>query len=399
MDKLFVEKYTPKILGDIKGQNNAVDSLLNFIKQKKKNAAVLYGPTGSGKTSAVYALANELNLEILEVNASDFRNAEGMQNTIGIASKQRSLFSKGKLILVDEIDGLSGTKDRGGIPELVRIIEESSFPVVCTAVDVFDSKFSPLRKKSLMIEFEKPNAESIYEVLKRICMKEQIYYNEEDLKQLARQTGGDIRAAITDLQILTFSKKLNGKDVLDLSQRNKLESIPQALVKIFKSTDPKVALNAFESVDEDLDKIKLWVDENLPYEYKKPADLARAYHYLSISDIFNRRIRRWQHWRFLVYINNFLSGGVAVSKDSKYSDFVQYKPTTRILKLWMANQKYAKRKEIAEKIHEKLHTSVKETIKSTIPYLQVIFKNNRQVGHQMAQELGLIDEEIEWLCK
>src|SRR5690349_22980114 len=121
---------------------------------KKKKSAILYGPIGSGKTSSVHVLAKEMDLELVEVNALDFRNAEGMQAIIGMASKQMSLFSSGKIILVDEIDGLSGTKDRGGIPELIRIIDESPFPVICTAVDVFDSKFSPLRKKSLMVEFK-----------------------------------------------------------------------------------------------------------------------------------------------------------------------------------------------------------------------------------------------------
>ena len=398
--QLFVDKYTSKSLKDIKGQDKALKSLNDFIKNKKKSCAVLYGPTGSGKTSSVYALANDLDLEILEVNASDFRNAEGMQSTIGIASKQMSLFSKGKIILVDEIDGLSGTQDRGGIPELIRIIDESPFPIICTALDIFDNKFSALRKKSSMIEFEAITPDVVYEVLKEICTKEKIQYEEEDLRQLSRQSGGDVRAAITDLQIISAGeKKVSKEDVMELSQRNKQESVPQALVKIFKSNDLKIALSAFDNIDEDLDQIKLWIDENLPNEYKKPEDLARAYHFISKADVFNRRIRRWQHWRFLVYINNFLSGGVSVSKDEKYKDFVQYKPTTRILKLWMANQKYAKRKAIAQKIHEKLHTSVKESIKTTVPYLQVMFKTNRDMRDKIAQDLELDQEEVEWLSR
>ncbi len=399
MEKLFIEKYSPKVLEDIKGQGKAIKSMLDFIKLKSKKSAILYGPSGSGKTSSVYALANELGLELVEVNASDFRNAEGMQAIIGSASKQMSLFSKGKIILVDEIDGLSGTADRGGIPELIRIIDKSPFPVICTAVDVFESKFSALRKKSLMVEFAKINIEVIYDILSNICDKEKISFVEPDLKQLARESGGDVRAAITDLQTVSVDRKTLKESILALSQRNRQESIPQALVKIFKSTDLKVSLSAFENVDEDLDQMKLWIDENLPHEYKNTEDLARAYHYVSMADIFNRRIRRWQHWRFLVYINNFLSGGIAVSKDKKYEEFVQYRPTTRILKLWMANQKYMKRKAIAEKIHERLHSSLKETVKSTVPYLQIIFKNNKEQGSVLAQELGLIDEEVEWLTR
>ena len=285
MEKLFIEKYAPKILKDIKGQDAAVRALSGFIKSNSKRSAILYGPTGSGKTSSVYALANELGLELVEVNASDFRNAEGMQSIIGSASKQMSLFSKGKIILVDEVDGLSGTADRGGIPELIRIIDESPFPVICTAVDVFESKFSALRKKSLMIEFSKIDVESIYNLLNDICDKEKISFVEPDIKQLARESGGDIRAAITDLQTISVHKKILKEDILALSQRNKQESIPQALVKVFKSTDLKVALSAFENVDDDLNELRLWIDENLPYEYKNAADLARAYHLLTEQKI------------------------------------------------------------------------------------------------------------------
>ncbi len=399
MQELFVKKYRPRSFADIKGEDKALSSLKDFIKNKKKKCAILYGPTGSGKTSAAYAVANELDYELLEMNASDFRNAEGMQSIIGNASRQRSLFSKGKIILVDEIDGLSGTQDRGGIPELIKIIDESPFQIICTAIDVFDSKFSPLRKKSLMIEFEIPSVDAMFEVLSTICEKEKIKYDEVSLKQLARQEGGDVRAAITDLQLLSNVHSITKEGVDSLESRNRQESIPQALVKVFKTTDTSVALRAFDSVDEDLNKLLLWVDENLPYEYKKASDLDMAYHYMSQADIFNRRIRRWQHWRFLVYINAFLSGGIAVSKDEKYKDFVQYKPTTRILKLWMAKQKYAKRKAIAEKIHGKMHTSVKETIKSTIPYLQTIFRKNKIESEKISSDLGLDEEEVEWLKK
>jgi len=47
---------------------------------------------------------------------------------------------------------------------------------------------------------------------------------------------------------------------------------------VFKTTDLKVALSAFDNVDENLDKMSLWIDENLPSEYKNPIELARAYH-------------------------------------------------------------------------------------------------------------------------
>ena len=69
----------------------------------------------------------------------------------------KNLRNKGKIILVDDIDGLSGTKDRGGVQALVRILKESSWPIVLTAIDPWNPKLSTLRNKSEMIEFNNLN--------------------------------------------------------------------------------------------------------------------------------------------------------------------------------------------------------------------------------------------------
>lgn len=399
--QIWTSKHEPKKISEIEDQKDALKYLKDFVenyRKHKKRIAIIYGPVGSGKTVSVYALAYELKLEIIEINASDFRNDDQIKSVVGNASIQMSLFSKGKIILVDEIDGLSGTEDRGGISALTKLAEKSAFPIICTATDPFDKKFSELRKKSDMIQFQPLDYNSVFNILKRICNEEKIRFNEEDLKTLARRVGGDARAAINDLQMIAESKKeLKKEDIDELGQREQQENIINAMLRVFKTTDPKIAISAYDNVQEDFDKIFLWVDENLPKEYEKPEDLARAYDYVSMADVMSRRIRRWQHWRFLVYINAYLSAGIAVSKDEKYKKFVQYGPTTRILKLWMANQKYQKRKAIAEKIALKTHSSAKRVVTDTLPYLQQIFRKNKEQGNEIADELDLSEEEVEWL--
>ena len=148
-----------------------------------------------------------------------------------------------------------------------------------------------------------------------------------------------------------------------------------------------------------MDEQFLWVDENLPHEYEKPQDLARAYEMLSRADVFKGRIRRWQHWRFMVYINALMTAGVASAKDEKYHKFVSYKPTGRILKIWIANQKSLKKKAIASKIAERTHSSTKEIMHTTLPYIQHIFRKNKSMASVIAKELKLDKEEIEWLSK
>jgi len=395
----WTKKYQPKKIKEVVGQDLAVKSLKNFIlnfKKQKKKSALLYGPSGTGKTCSVYALASDLGFEIYEINASDVRNKEQIEQRVGSVVKQQSLFSKEKIILVDEIDGLSGTKDRGGLQALLKLVQRTTFPIILTAINPWDYKFSSLRSKSNLIEFKPLDYLSIFKILKIICKKEKKTIKDEVLKTLARRVGGDVRAAINDLQSL-YEKK---KDISleDLGERNKVESMINALIRIFKTTDPNIAANAFEDVEENTDQIFLWIDENLPLEYDKPKDLARAYDKLSKADVFRGRIKRWQHWRYLVYINDLLTMGIALSKDEKYKKYVQYKPTSRLLKLWWAKQKSLKKKAIAQKIAHNTHTSQKKAIKN-IDYLKLIFKKKNKMANSIIEQLDLDKEEISWLKK
>ena len=398
----FTHKYTAKSTKDLIGQDEVIEKLKKFIvhfSTEKKNSALIYGPSGTGKTCSVYAIANELGYEVIEVNASEFRNAEQINLKVGNAMKQRSLFAKGKIILVDEIDGLSGHQDRGGIQAITKLIEISTYPVILTATNPFDNKFSTLRSKSAMMEFKPLDYLSIFKILKAICDNEKIRYDDELLKSLARRAGGDARAAINDFQTLTQGKKEITKESLEeLSGREKTENIMSALNKIFKTTDLKIAISAFDNVDEDLDQQLLWIDENLPKEYTNPKELAKAYEMLSKADVFNRRIRRWQHYRFLIYINALITAGIASAKKEKNRELVQYKPTGRILKLWWAKQRNAKKKAIAEKIALKTHSSKKDILKITMPYLPIMFKN-KEMGKSIIKELELDEEEVGWLKK
>lgn len=397
----WIHKYIPKTESDIESQQEQLKIIKDFLKnfkQKKKKALVLYGPSGVGKTVVVYALAKDLDLEVIEVNASDFRNKDAIQKTLGNAASQLSLFAKGKVILVDEVDGLAGREDRGGVSAITSIIDKTSFPIIMTAQNPYDKKFSSLRKKAELIQFSSLEYTDIYNILEKICKKESIMFNEMDLKMLARFVGGDCRAAINDLQSLAqYNKKLERKDLDELSERNKSESMLQALVKVFKISDPKIALRAFDNVQEDFDQIFLWVDHNMPKEYTDPEELAAAYECISKADVYKGRIRRWQHWRFLVYINQLLTAGVAVAKKEKKKQFVQYEPTKRLLKMWMANQKYAKRKAIAEKVAEATHTSTKYALRHSVPYIQQIMKHNKELKQTFTEEFDLDNDEVKWM--
>ena len=399
---LFTIKYAPQSSQEIIGQEKAAHQLKHFITNykaiKAKNpAALLHGPIGTGKTSSVYALAKELDLDLLEINSSDLRNKDAIGKFLSSAMGQQSLFFKQKVILIDELDNLSGRKDRGGAQELAKAIEKASFPVIITVNDIENKKIKVLKKKSMKIEFPKIDHKVMAAFLETICQKENTSYEEKALQSLARQADGDLRAALLDLQTLTPLKEVTFKDVLNLSDRKRTETIIQALTLVFKSSSAENALRAFDNVDIDPDKIMLWLDENLPKEYQNPADLSRAYEKLARADIFKRRIMRRQHWRYLVYVYNLLSAGISTSKDQRNPDFLNYRQPMRLLKIWQAKMKLAKKKEIAKKFATTTHVSSKVAF-AQMPYIQQIVKNSdKETQEQFAEEFELSSEELDWL--
>jgi len=141
-----------------------------------------------------------------------------------------------------------------------------------------------------------------------------------------------------------------------------------------KSKKWNETINIFDKTNEDLNECMLWLDENLPKEYSSE-DLKKAYEKLSRADVFQGRIRRWQYWRYLVYINILITSGIAISKKETNPETPEYTRTSRILKLWMAKVRNAKKKSISEKIATVTHTSKHRALKDTYPYLRKILQN------------------------
>lgn len=399
--QLWIRKHHPHSLKEVP-QTDAVkleNFVRNFSKQKKK-ALLLYGPSGTCKSSAVHALARDLQLEIVEVNASDTRNEEQIEAKLGQALKQRSLLYQGKIILIDEVDGISGTNDRGGLPAIVGLIATTKFPIVLTAQDPWDKKFSTLRSKCVLVEFPSIPADATASVLQAISSSEGINADAAMLKSIARRSGGDLRSAVNDLQLLTQGgKAITNESIAVLGERNKLEQIENALVKIFRNSDPALALGAFDQTDTDVDEVFLWLDHNLAKEYANPEDRVRAYDILSKADVFRGRIRRRQHWRFLSHIFELLTAGIAVAKDTKSQTPPKYERSQRLLKIWMANMKYGKRSAIAHKLAEITHSSTRSVIQNSLPWLQAACRNQPELAKKFAEELDLDEEELLWLMK
>jgi replication factor C large subunit len=387
MYRNLVEKYRATKYAEIFGQDKAVDEIKNFLSEfPRRKGIILYGPAGTGKTSLAIVAAKENNLEILELNASDLRNRLKIEQIVKPATEQRSLFKHGKIILMDEADGITGT-DIGGIPELVKLIGTTRYPIIMTCNDVWQSKLSPLRAKCRLVEMKPLSTLAILELLKKISEKEGINKNISFLSQIAIKSQGDVRAAINDLQSYAYEHSL----LVDTSEKRDVEeSIFNILRKLFKEREP--FLDLFDNTKLSLDEIFLWIEENIPREYKNEA-LARAYDALGKADVFRGRIYREQYWRFLIYQNIFQAAGISYAKTTSNQNFTRYETPKRVLKIWLHNQKTEKKKTIAKKYSRLVHCSLKRTMRD-FDLLRPILKKTI-----VQEQLKLSPEELEFLAK
>jgi replication factor C large subunit len=325
-------------------------------------------------------------LEVLELNSSDLRNKAQLEERLKPATLQKSLFKKGKILLMDEVDGVTGT-DIGGIPELIRILQTSHFPIIMTCNDVWQSKLSPVRSKSKLVELKSLPQETISGILQKVSKSENINENPHFINQISIKSQGDIRAALNDLQSYTSGESL----IVDADEKRNVEqSIFNILRKIFKERSD--FLNLFDTTSLSLDEILLWLEENIPKEYKNEA-LAKAYYALGNADLFRGRIYKNQSWRFLIYQNLFQSAGISYSKPSPSPGFTSYERPKRILKIWLNNQKTAKKKTIAKKYARLTHCSTKQTMRDFSLIKPILLKPDVQ------QALKLSGEEIDFLNK
>ena len=382
----FVEKYRPKTTKEMVGQETAVREVENFLKNfPKKTGLILHGPPGTGKTTLVHAIAKELNLDIFELNSSDLRNRLKLEEILKPASEQHSLFKSGKILLMDEVDGVTGT-DIGGVPELIRILEKTAHPIIMTGNDIWDSKFSSLRPKCKLVEMKPISIENLIKVIHRVLNEEGIAENPHFLKQIAIKSQGDLRAALNDVHTYVLSDQTN---VDFLEDRHKDDSIFNILKKLFQEKNDH--LNLFDSTHMSLDEILLWIEENIPREYKGK-ELAKAYLALAQADVFRGRIYRQQFWRFLVYQNIFQSAGISHAKDKPKAGFTKYERPQRILKIWLNNTKTAKKKTISQKYARLVHCSVKRAMRDFYLIKNIILQNPETI-----KNLQLTDEEIEFI--
>lgn len=302
------------------GNREAVNQLEKWIKSwekkpPKNRAAFVYGPPGTGKTAAIQALAAEKGFDLLEINASDSRTKNRIEEVLGKAASQTvTVFGTPRMILLDEMEGVSGQKDRGGITAISSIIKTTRIPIVLVATTVeenMENKFRSLRRQATLIEFQPVSFSDVYKSLERIAEDNGVRVHPEVLDTLASKSQGDLRSAINDLETVARGKtEVNPCDVEWMGERDRQDYTPNIINRIFSARSLWEARQTVSQCMIPYEDLFDWIYENLPLVIDEPGERLEALETLAKADVYQSRARS-SNYRLLKYMFNLMTGGVA----------------------------------------------------------------------------------------
>ncbi len=418
----WAEKYRPRSLREIVGNPEIIKSIREWGEEWKsgkipqKKALVFEGRPGIGKTTAALALANDMGWGVIELNASDIRNEERIKEIALRGSLYETFDDTGeflsskmggrKLIIIDEADNLYEGRgeagDRGGRKAIIETVKSTMQPIILIVNDPYElfkgEQGIVLKNMVEELKFRALNYKQIASgILRQICNKEGIIADQKVLERIAQRCGGDVRAAINDLQMIAMGKKHIGeRDLEIIGSRDVVENIYSATLDIILSMSMKTSRDVLNSLDEDPQLIMQWIDENISQEYLDINDLERAFYYLSLANIYLGRIRKRQYFGFLSYVLDFIAA-VSIAKKQKYGIHGKLKSPDFLRA--MAQRKRSKdfRDLLSKKLAKITHQSIDRTSFEFFEIYMKIFRNDKKFAIWQTAILSLSEQEVEFL--
>ena len=382
--------YNVESLDGILGNEHALSKMREFCRETNNGAKraplLIFGPAGIGKSASVHLLAKEYGWNVVELNASDYRDRESIENRLISAATSRPLFSSKNLILLDEIDEIAAGFDKGAGSAISTLISKSKNPVIFIANDMWDQSITFLRGKAEAVEFRRLSPDVVHRILLNLCKKFQIKANAASVQMIANRANGDARSAINDMSAIMGTDDEEITEVVGL--RDRKIDVFSVLDKIFLTNTVSASLRAVTNTDLTNDMLIKWIDENIPKRYSSGSELMAAFDSLSSASIFSTRAVRAQYYSYWRYMNVLMSSGVALSKMNYPYSRGGYSFPRVIKELSSSKASRNREREIALKLQRSFHSSIRRIIKNELVMLSA-------TTSRLAKENGSLRGEIE----
>ena len=347
----WAEKYRPQHIADLQGNKEIIRKLVTWAQEWTVGTKplLIYGKAGIGKTSAAYALAHDMNWDIIELNASDQRTKASIEWVAGSASTH-SFTNNRRLILLDEADNLHGSADRGGAKAVVEVIKASQQPIILTANDLYGVD-AAIKAVCEPVVFRSLQARTLATLLRSIAKQEGKNIDESALLNIAERASGDIRCAINMLYAAAVG--IDEHISLASSGKDKRSTIFDLVSATFEAKEPRVLPSLSFEIDETPDQILIWLEENVTRVHD-PHALCMCYHLLSHADQFLGRTLKTQYYTLWRYASGCMLFGVHAAAHGHVIR-TKLNPPSRLKKIGTAKRKRIIRQSLYRTIGANLH--------------------------------------------
>jgi replication factor C large subunit len=387
---MWVEKYRPKRVSEMVGNEEARMAIGLWLKEWKpgKKAMLLVGPPGTGKTTLVTLLAKESGMNMIDLNASDVRTKDKLEKRIGEATKTLGLFGERSLIFLDEVDGLLGRSDYGGVEFIKDAVKETQNPLIMAANDQDADEIRKLGSSCITVRFKPPPPREVEMYLRKIAEGEGLAVPNDTFQGYVVRAGGDLRHAINLMQSGGGSGEAAFKDVSS--------SVSQGLNAFFEAADPASALAGLRSVSlPPLEKVRE-IHTCVVKSKLAPEKLAAALEVISRADVIMGEIGATREWRLLRYLDSMLSQELfPIIKGENVRYVSEDLPFPVLLRIWNDSKKI---RELSVRYASRASTSGASARTQDLPYIFALCAS-KDFRRRLEQTLDLDETYDKFLAK
>ncbi|HEY1249496.1 MAG TPA: AAA family ATPase [Nitrososphaera sp.] len=397
---MWSEKHRPKTVQEMVGNEDARLAAIRWLAHwvSGSRPLILIGPPGTGKTTLVHTIARQFNYDLVEMNASDVRNKEALQaRLMPIFQNTTNLTGKKMMLFLDEVDGISGREDTGGLDALIDLIKEPTVPVIMAANEK-SLKIRKLVKACKMIEFRPVQSLLLILLLGHILQSERVKLGPDDIKLIIDNSRGDIRSLLNSAQSQAAGySTVSNEDIIDVDIAVALNgyfnasSLDEAMRFITKADklypDPRYRPTSPEERRKDM---ILALYSSIVSSHIELHDLASLLEILSKVDMLVGRANASRQWRLLKYVNSIIGTRLYEKSRRKGIKYNQYMMPWPVMGPIFARSQSTKK--ILNELALALHISRSSAGLFVLPYFIKIMINENIDPIEFAADSNFRDE-------